>query len=149
MKYGRPLLASLFCAAGALLVASSAACVETRACTEIGCSDTLTIYFVDDQDEPVESFTGELTFNGESLQFMCSPQEDGVGNYHCHANAVHIYLVPSQAEVTASSSQGALQGATSLSPTYEEHQPNGPGCPPICQSATATVVMTAGSNDGQ
>ena len=110
-------------------------------CTEAGCDDELRISIKDADDNPVNTFEGEVKFDGESVEFLCDPDEGSVTGegYHCNNDVLVLMEHPEQLELTISS--GELSAETTLTPEYEEYHPNGPGCPPTCHQAEEAVVL--------
>lgn len=123
MKFKAFLLA--VAAATVMVPFALAACGENggHACTEIGCSDMLTLRFQNDDEEVVSGVSGTLTFGAETIEFDCSDGEHLAGSYECRGNEVSFYAAPATAELVASND--GFEVEVTLEPNYESHQPNG------------------------
>jgi hypothetical protein len=52
-----------------------------------------------------------------------------------------IETTPNLVEISVDAQDGSWMGAVNVSPSYEALEPNGPGCPPVCQVAELSVVQ--------
>ena len=136
----------LFAALTTLAIAIAAilvACGDfgpVTSCTEIGCDHQLTINFVDEDGAPLDEFSGEMTYDGEAIEFECEPGDDAYGTeYHCRQGALIVSASPEEVVIDVSS--GDLSASTTLTPEYDEVQPNGPDCPPTCEQGEETVAL--------
>lgn len=106
------------------------------ACTEAGCMDDLTIWFVDGDGEDLPGFSGELVFDDREISFQCP----GDGNdYECVGSGIQLIEAPDEIEVTVTSED--FETTTTVTPDYEEFHPNGPDCPPTCHIGEETVTV--------
>ena len=122
-----------------------AGCLEVpRACTEIGCTDGVSIELQDAAGQPLEGLSGTLTFDGQALAFDCG-DDTGGGNdpgVTCLGGSIWLDLATPDTIDYAIDYEGATHtGQVSLD--YEELQPNGPDCPPVCEQASATITLEA------
>ena len=111
-----------------------------QACTEIGCTDILTVRFVNSDEDMISGVVGTLSFGDETIEFDCSGGDQFIGSYECRGNAISFYAAPETAELVASND--GFQVTTTLNPVYQSVQPNGEGCPPICDQGVVEVTMT-------
>lgn len=105
-----------------------------RPCTEIGCSDGL--YVVVQGTPGLEFAVVAATSAGDERTVSCVVDPDG----SCLAG--FYGFLPD--EVTLAVSGGGQQVSVTLEPAYEDVQPNGPGCPPICRQATVEFNLEPG-----
>lgn len=97
-----------------------------RACTEIGCGDGLSITL---QYTP-----------GAALQVVATTVAGDARSGNCVVSSTGSCVVSffgfEPEELTIAVFGAEQPVSVTLSPAYEEFQPNGPGCPPICRWAT-------------
>jgi pimeloyl-ACP methyl ester carboxylesterase len=130
-----------------------------RACTEIGCVDGLSLPFSRPFREP-GSYRLTLELDGASVTCQATlPFAGCTGGGSCSAPQVlleqsgcalpssehtltglRITSTPANVRVRVDR-DGAPVATGDFSPTYTRSQPNGEGCPPICQQASATLVV--------
>ena len=119
-----------FAASVALLLSSCDGATD-QACTEIGCSDGL---FVTLLAAPGGEYTVTATAGtGEVRNGRCVVSQDG----SCLVGLPGF--VP--AEVTLVVSGEGRQVSVTVEPNYEDFQPNGPGCPPVCRQASVEIDL--------
>ncbi len=128
--------------AAGLLLTSAFGCGSEEECTEMGCDDELRIQFVDEFSDPLHEFHGELSFDGEVLEFDCSTGEAAGEGYRCDESVLIVEAAPTQAELMAAS--GLLGASTTVEPQYDELQPNGPECGPTCYQGEVEVMVEPG-----
>jgi len=113
-------------------------------CTEIGCSDQLTLTFVNENNAPITDLAGEISFDGQTLAFDCASPDDSAP-YECRGDQLILYAAPS--EITIAAVGATHEAAGTMAIDYETLQPNGPSCPPTCLQATMTIATNAISSD--
>jgi hypothetical protein len=124
------------CAAALFAIAAAVAGCDDptgRVCTEIGCSDGL--YVTLRYTPSVELEIVASTSAGDERTASCVVNPNGsclVGFYG---------FVPE--DVTLAVFGGDQPVSVTLQPAYEDFQPNGPGCPPICRQATVEFNLEA------
>lgn len=123
----------------ALAVATAAifiACDGTSdtACTEIGCGDGLYVVVQATPGAELEIEAAET--GGETRTESCVAGLDGSCEVGFHG------FTPEEVTLTVTGAEQAL--SVTLEPTYEDFQPNGPDCPPVCRQARAEVDLTSG-----
>jgi hypothetical protein len=139
----------------AALLALGLACGGGEPCTEIGCADEgLTIEFQRDiWADGVWGFAFDVDGVAQSCE-VTFPIGDIDGLY-CGGSQVQITLDPAtQAVVRAYvdgeelgavtvtvTLDGAEVGSSAITPSYETTYPNGPGCPPGCNHAEASLAL--------
>ncbi len=102
-----------------------------QVCTEIGCSDGL---FVTLRAAPGGEYTLTATAaTGEDRNGRCVITSDG----SCLVGFPGF--LPD--EVTLAVSGDGQQASVTLEPDYEQFQPNGPGCPPVCRQASVEIDL--------
>ena len=111
------------------LCAAPSGCGSTgpRACTEIGCSDGLTVVL---EGASAASFTVTATAEGRSEMRECES-----------TGCVLFFQDFTPAEVTITYASGDREVVETFSPEYRTSRPNGEGCPPECLQATVTLVI--------
>jgi hypothetical protein len=124
----------------ALAVATAAiftACDGTSdtACTEIGCGDGL--YVVVQATPGAELEIEAVETGGETRTESCVVGLDGSCEVGFNG------FTPEEVTLTVTGGEQAL--SVTLQPTYEDFQPNGPDCPPVCRQARAEVDLTSGA----
>lgn len=119
---------------------------QPRVCTEIGCTSGFTVRF----DEPIllkgeQRLLIELDLSGSTRRCELRAGETPMVSENCGAMTFHWdgerleeFIVhdadPENVGVRVRRDQETLhQGEFALN--YQEVQPNGPGCPPICRQA--------------
>lgn len=130
---------SLLLAIGAAALLSACGPEQGQACTMIGCHDQFTFEFENIQQEPVLGVFGEISFDGQTIEFDCREGSPGDGSYHCYQNRVTFFGAPSQAQFSAFAEDLFVNDNLSLS--YTEVRPNGPGCDPVCLQSSTTYYM--------
>ena len=112
------------------------------ACTLMGCLSTLDVNMY---GLPADAFTFHITLpdeteftqecaNGEPSEFA------GSGEIRCRTGGVTVVgISPDEAIVTISWEGGVME--SEIFPVYEQFQPNGPDCPPICLTGSAAVTV--------
>lgn len=151
-----------------LLLVSSATCRHPepprdgppRGCTEIGCTNGLTLALEPNASWPPGRYEFELVIDGRSATctgvlplpacdsgsaLSCTGAPVRIGESGCamspgtHAfSDITLSDSPAQVSIVIRHDERELIRET-LSPVYRRSQPNGAGCPPICDSAHATV----------
>lgn len=115
---------------GLILLVSLSACTG-RMCTEIGCVDGLIINF-----ELEESTTAQVTLIGTGNQ---TEIECGGVQTECSVMEVFDEFVVTKIEVNLYQDSTLIQ-SYEQSISYEEFQPNGKGCDPVCNQASVTII---------
>lgn len=143
-----------------LAIATLTACGPTvgpRACTEIGCSDQLTIQIMPAGDDfAVGTYqittakdggtptTCELVITDECAGADVCVSGESTCNGLVPGAPGAPYTIVSEVvqsiDVTVEKDSVVLADE-SFSPQYEEVQPNGDGCPPICSQASVVVQL--------
>jgi hypothetical protein len=136
----------------------------TKVCTMIGCVDGLRIDLQAGGGWAPGQYTFEFALDGAPVR--CSGAlplracEDGpsltcdvpdrvqIGESGCalppeqHGfGDIYIPSGPAQVELSITRDDQPLLSRVTLSPTYTETQPNGPGCEPICRGAAAQITL--------
>jgi hypothetical protein len=114
------------------------------ACTEIGCTDGIYLNFELESGAPVDSFSGEVTLNGDSFEVTCT---DGAGvgeSYLCLGNTLQLSagLESTLSLDIGSAADPDLRFVGAVDLDFQEVQPNGPDCPPICDQASVSLPLT-------
>jgi hypothetical protein len=102
-------------------------------CSRAGCSDLLRVVLEELPPAPfrVEASTGE----GARYVYEC---EEGV---LCSEEIIFPFFLPDHVFIDLIVADDVHQ--FEFTPEYEEHRPNGPACPPVCQLGTLHVPVTA------
>jgi hypothetical protein len=100
-----------------------------RACTQIGCSDGLTVVV---ENAPAPPYTVEVVLPGGTSRTSRCEAAPG-----CDAGL--FFEGVTAEELTVRVTAGAGSSSQVVRPSYETSQPNGPGCPPICKQARVQV----------
>ena len=124
---------------GAATLLSACGPEQGHGCTMIGCQDQFTLEFEDLQQQPVLGVTGEISFDDQTIEFDCREGSPVDGSYFCYQNKVTFFGAPSQAQFSAFAENLFVNDSLSL--TFIEVQPNGPGCDPICLQNSWTYYM--------
>jgi hypothetical protein len=137
------------------LLALGLACAGGEPCTEIGCADEgLTVRF---QRAAWEDGVWGFSFDVDGVVQSCEVtfpigEIDGL---FCGGSQVQIELDPATQAVVSAHVDGkelssvtvtvtldeAEVGSTTITPSYETTYPNGPGCPPGCEHAEASLAL--------
>lgn len=134
-----------------------------RTCTDMGCTSGLELEFVRPSPWPPGSYRITLRIDGKSAScdgelplkpcdqgasFRCSDASLRIAESGCALPASeHAIsgLSSTASEATAVSlvieHGGALQATANLTPTFQTVQPNGPGCEPVCESASMKLKL--------
>lgn len=157
------LLAALPLGCGAAPAAPPAAGKSGRTCTKMGCTSGLALELVRSTPWPQGSYRFTLRIDGKSVscegKLPLEPCERGP-SFRCSDASLRVEesgcaLPPEQHAVSGLSStvsqaaevslviehQGVLQATAKLQPTFQTVQPNGPGCEPVCQSASMRLTL--------
>jgi len=115
-----------------LILIGVAGCATTprmaSVCTEIGCSDGLTVEIVGNRTSHV---TVEVAAVGHQTQtFECAATD-------APCRTFYEGFTPQQVTVTVKMGDDTNQ--RTISPDYHDNQPNGPNCPPVCRQATVNM----------
>jgi hypothetical protein len=108
-----------------------------RACTEIGCSDGLIFDLIG--DVPAEFDFLLMTPAGADIAAQCPAGGELV---RCQGDQVVVDGFAPE-ELTVRITWEAGDFVKTFTPAYEKVQPNGPGCPPVCQQATVAIDLSA------
>jgi hypothetical protein len=127
-RAGRPARRLLPLLAVVLVTSASADCpgLAGVACTQIGCSDGLSVRVLDDLTGPA---TVRVTANGEERTFTCDPAYACRGFFDGWSPAVV------DVEVAWAGGSYAVRGV----PDYELVYPNGRRCGPECRQGDVAV----------
>jgi len=102
-------------------------------CARAGCIDTLRVVL---EELPPAPFRVEASTGGGTLYvYEC---EEGM---LCSEEVVFPYFLPDHVFIDLFVAEEVHR--FQFTPEYEEHRPNGPGCPPICQLGTLLIPATA------
>lgn len=146
-----------------MLLALFLACTDSDdsdhsgACTEIGCIDGLSVTF-----QPAlmgkGTYTFDVTIDGTAYACDATIPLEGSSTVCGTGGVVSIYLSGTELDPSKQSFPGlhvegapksvqiqvhrdkALVADADLSPKYQVTQPNGPDCPPTCNSAAVDVT---------
>jgi hypothetical protein len=112
-----------------VLLLSGCEVFEPKACTLIGCEDALTVSVtgITAGTASVEVKAGDATMTA-----TCE-----VRNGKC--DAYFARFIPTAATVTVRTATQTVSRTVSIA--YQDSQPNGPGCNPICRQATVSVAI--------
>lgn len=135
-------------------------------CTEIGCSDGLTVVVRSTTDRFLPGHydvsVAPMGAPARSCQFVISNDLGRCASGHCvlEENCNAIYLVgyndPDRVSITYPvieapfdlqvQRDGTLLVQVNVEPVYDAIQPNGSGCPPICHAASVGVSVPGAPN---
>lgn len=112
-----------------LLTSANSECAGlVGACTDIGCSDGLSVRVNDDLPGPA---TVHVAAGGEAHSFSCDPTYACIGFFEGWS--------PTQVQVTVEWEGGTFSAAGT--PHYEQLYPNGRRCGPECRQGAVTVSV--------
>ncbi|MFO0610820.1 MAG: hypothetical protein U0324_47095 [Polyangiales bacterium] len=106
-------------------------CVGSSSCTLIGCLDGVTVNW----SGASSTDRGTLTADGVAIAFDCAAPSGST--VLCTGTGVRLQGRPASLRVEVMTRAGAR--TASFTPQYVQSRPNGPGCDPVCNSATVTV----------
>ncbi|WP_437950762.1 hypothetical protein WME98_08080 [Sorangium sp. So ce296] len=131
-----------------------------RGCTQIGCVNGFTLRLASEAPWPAGAYRFVITADGETTTcegklplpdcaagraLTCSGPSLLIGESGCalppsaHGfSEIQMSSAPGQVTVEISRDGTSLAEAD-FSPSYVESRPNGPGCEPVCRSASATL----------
>ncbi len=134
-----------------------------KVCTEMGCQSGLDIELVRPTGWPPGSYRITLRIDDKSAScegnlplepcergptFRCSDASLSIAESGCALPADQHAIGGLSSTVTEASKaslviehQGALQATAQLTPVFQTVQPNGPGCEPVCQSASLRLTL--------
>ncbi len=125
--------------AGVLLLAAASvltACDDGPigiACTEIGCSDGLTVSL--DGPAPTGTIIEVEDVDGSTMSIEC-----GV-DWPCQNSVFFAGFTPDRVTVTVTNAAGVRTAV--FDPAYEAFRPNGPDCEPECVQAVVDMDLPA------
>jgi hypothetical protein len=139
-------------AAAALLALAPSGCI-TKSCTEMGCTDSLTVKLSLVGKQPLSpgTYLVDVVTNTESAMLTCLiPSATGVLSCCEGATAtisgcpvgqppsitvIEVFIAGEPHTVSVKvSREGTLLGLHEFPPTYKTHYPNGPDCPGKCRT---------------
>ncbi|WP_437567769.1 hypothetical protein [Sorangium sp. So ce542] len=131
-----------------------------QGCTQIGCVDGFTVRLASEAPWPAGAYRFVISADGETTTcegklplpgcaagraLTCSGPSLLIGESGCalppsaHGfSEIQMRSAPRQVTVEVSRDGASLVKAD-FSPSYVESRPNGPGCEPVCRSASATL----------
>jgi hypothetical protein len=151
---------SLLFAVASLPLAAAGCSDSPQACTEIGCTDGLTISF-EKTSATWEPGMYSVDIDADGKKITCTTQIPLVGSSPSSCNDASVLLgvsgsalpeaqhalsdlifknTPAKVTVTMSR-DGAMVITKDFAPTYKKSQPNGPGCEPICNNASDSLQV--------
>jgi len=137
---------------GGLVLAAFSISGCTEECTEVGCTDSITVTF--DRDIP-RDYTVEITFNGVKGTADCT-QATNPGNEEvevpvsgldgntllCRPNGALLQGAPEEVVFTFTFAGGGV-AEVALAPKYNSVTPNGEECGPVCDQSEVEVALPA------
>jgi hypothetical protein len=124
-----------------VFLASCEAGIGGPVCSEIGCTDELTLQFhIPGGGDVVTDLVATIEAGADTYTIDCV----GVGNTEfvdCEDALVHIPAAPALVTISATSAEGTFEGE--IEPDYDVWHPNGGSCPPECLDGTETVEVIA------
>lgn len=116
-----------------------------RGCTEIGCSSGLTVRLVGNVPD---AFTIAAQRPGQPpIVAICPegritvPDREAGASAICQPDGVFFdNFTPEEVEIVVRVGQ-SNNVSRLVKPTYEKVQPNGPGCPPVCEQAVVEIEL--------
>ncbi|HUH12140.1 MAG TPA: hypothetical protein VMK65_03485 [Longimicrobiales bacterium] len=130
--FGLPAVPHLLLAVALLALSACRGEDPVRACTQIGCSDGLTVEVTG--DVPSRYTVRVVPEGAQATEQACG---DGMP---CAGGAFFPDLTPERATVQVLVDDEVVAELT-VTPVYDDVQPNGAGCPPICRQARVTVAV--------
>lgn len=140
-----------------------AAADSAKACSEMGCDDGLAIELVRPSPWPAGAYRFTLSIDGKAVRCegaLPLPPCDSGPSFHCDDASLTIAesgcaLPPGEHAITGLHStltegseaslliehEGSIQATAKLTPSFQTLQPNGPGCEPVCQSASLKLTL--------
>ena len=115
---------------------------EEQVCTEIGCSDGVNLWFEDASGAAVDGVAGVLSIDGRTLAFDCGDPSGASNDAGVMCVGGGVFVDGAGAESLSYSLDvggEVIDGEVALE--YTKQQPNGPDCPPVCEQASAAVVL--------
>ena len=116
------------------------ACEEPKYCTEIGCSSGLTLNITDSYGFPAGDTYGTITIDGEQIEYDCRDENESA--VFCGEGLIRIQIEGGELlsySINIDDAEGAQVSEVALS--FEEYQPNGEDCPPVCYTAEVEVEL--------
>lgn len=111
---------------------------EPKYCTEMGCASGVTFTILDSYGGPATGAAGTITIDGIDHEFDCSGESDS--NFFCNEGILFISVESgTTASYTIEWGDESVQDEVTLE--FEEFQPNGEGCEPICYNAQHTIML--------
>ena len=117
-------------------------------CTNNGCNDGFFLTLLSADDFPDGNYELQIS-EGEASVFSCDFGIEGgaVNDAECDvgsvtSNSLSIALPPTASDISIDLSiDGEYAGGGVFDLSYEDVQPNGPGCEPICSQASAELSV--------
>ena len=128
-------ISSLF--ACAFLLTSCDSVLPQKMCTLVGCSGGLSIDIAD-LPSGVEYQVSLILPSGDMITQVCDANPEASFEKSCSEKGVFIALPTDVDPPESITIEVFVDGQTytkDFTPIYEEFQPNGEGCPPICYNA--------------
>ena len=134
-----------------------------QACNEMGCADGLVISLSPDAGWAPGQYRFTIVTDGETTvcegalplppceqpALRCTGSAAIIGESGCAIDPaahgfsdIQISSKPKSVTLTIERDGQPIANQT-LTPTYQRSQPNGPGCPPVCDNAHAQVAVAA------
>lgn len=144
---------------------------EPRVCTDIGCHDGLVLRFRPDAGWAPGAYRVRLEIDGSAIScegqlplrscdtgntFSCSHSSVRIGESGCalpveQHGLAQVFIDSTTVKSLAFSIErdGVEIAHTTLQPSYQRSQPNGPDCPPVCANALIVVPLTRAAAGNQ
>lgn len=139
----------------------ASAAQEARICTQIGCSNGLTVSLDQGYRWKPGSYVFDITLDGRAVHcagilplnpcgqpsLRCNAKNVTIGESGCalpkesHGfSDIRFDGAPKSVAVKITSG-GSMIASQTFTPSYATSQPNGPGCEPVCHSANERLIL--------
>ena len=111
---------------------------EPKYCTEIGCSNMVVFTILDSYGGPATGASGTISIGGTDYEFDCS--DASASDHYCEDGVLTVVIGEgTSAAYSVVWGDESVQEEVELE--FEEFQPNGEGCEPVCLNAEHTIML--------
>lgn len=109
-------------------------------CSQLSCEDSLRLSIFDKEDHPISTFRGAVIMDGVKTKIICDDKMKTPKGYRCESNVLVLKgVLKDTIDVSLKAGDKALRETITISAHL--NQPNGPGCPPVCERAYAKLIL--------
>lgn len=117
----------------------------TGACTEIGCTSSITLTITDANEDAVTDLAGTVTFGDHTFNVDCAKGANNDEQVTCEDGVITILVrhpaTDQEIAVDMSNADGMTCTAEGVVPEWTTDYPNGEDCPPVCMNTDFALAI--------